>query len=151
MRAARIVLAMATVLAVVAVLWVLGPPAWLVPPAVALGIAVVVLVVVGVRAPGRAVDAALVGVAAASLVAAIVVAAVVPRSVGPDDDALRGRTAQAVIGYLTVEPGAAEPAAVASRLRALAPLLTDRALADLRSQGPDAALGARPEDRASVS
>lgn len=142
MRAARTVVALVALASVGAVLWVLGVPGWSIPPAVALAVAVVCLAVVGVRSsrPGRVVDGGLVGVAAVTATAAVVVALVGPRSGDADDAALRGRTAEAVAAYLTIGPGADDPAAVAARLRTLTPLLTDRALADLRSQGPDAAL-----------
>jgi Mce-associated membrane protein len=142
MRAVRVVMAVVALAGVVTVLWVLGPPGWLVPPAVALGIAVVGLAVVVTPTPRprRVVDLVLTGVAAAMSIAAIVVVLVTPRDTGPDDEGLRGRAVEAVTAYLTVPSGAAEPDAVAGRLRALTPMVTDRALADLRSQGPDAAL-----------
>ncbi|MEH3156170.1 MAG: hypothetical protein PGN29_12775 [Gordonia paraffinivorans] len=142
MRTVRTAVALVALAGLAAVVWVLGVPGWLIAPAVALAVVVVGLWVVGVRSahPGRLADIALVGLAAATAIAAIVVALTVPRSAQTDDASLRGRTAEAVTAYLTIAPGADDPDAVATRLRTLTPLLTDRALADLRSQGPDAAL-----------
>ncbi|WP_299571658.1 hypothetical protein [uncultured Williamsia sp.] len=143
MTAIRSVVAVAALAGLAAVVWVLGAPGWIIPPAVALVGLVVGLGLVATRSsgPARRVDAALTGVAVVALAGAIAVAVLVPRPVGRDDDgALRERTAAVVTDYLTVAPGAGAAEAVAARLRALTPMLTDTALADLRSQGPDAAL-----------
>ncbi|MEH3157411.1 MAG: hypothetical protein PGN29_19740 [Gordonia paraffinivorans] len=138
MRILRGVTAALTVAGLVAVVGVLGVPGWVVPPAVVVG--VVALAAAVVRTRRIVADAVLVGVAVVVLASTIVAAFVVPRSTTRDDAALRDRAQAAVAGYLTVPTGASSADAVAARLRALTPLLTDRALDDLRSQGPDAAL-----------
>ena len=143
MTAIRSVVAVAALAGLAAAVWVLGAPGWIVPPAVAVAVLVVGVAVAGVRSAGRdrRADVALTGVAVVTLGAAIAVAVLVPRSTGRDDDgALRDRTAAVVTDYLTVAPGAGAADAVAERLRTLTPMLTDSALADLRSQGPDSAL-----------
>lgn len=138
MRILRGVIATLTVAGLAAVVGVLGVPGWVVPPAVVVG--AVGLAAAVMRTRRVAADVVLVGVAVVVLASTIVVALVVPRSTTRDDAALRDRAQAAVAGYLTVPPDATGADAVAARLRALTPLLTDRALDDLRSQGPDAAL-----------
>lgn len=143
MTAIRSVVTAVALAGLAAVVWVLGTPGWIVPPAVAAGALVVGLLVVGVRSSGptRRADIAITVVAVLASSAAIAVTVLVPRSVGRDDDgALRDRTAAVVTDYLTVAPGAGAADAVAERLRTLTPMLADGALADLRSQGPDSAL-----------
>ncbi|GAA2065452.1 hypothetical protein GCM10009722_29070 [Williamsia deligens] len=128
--------------------WLLGWPGWVIPPAV-----VVVLLVAGLAAWPRTPVASRSGHTrtdvALGVVAVVVVgmtclaAAIAPRgSTGPGAGpaSLRDRASSATSAYLTVAPGASASDAVAARLRTLAPLLTGRALADLRSQGPDSAL-----------
>ncbi|MGZ8176795.1 hypothetical protein ACXVUM_02600 [Williamsia sp. SKLECPSW1] len=141
MTSVRAVCAAATVGGLTVVGWVLGWPGWSVPPIAAASLLVVAVAgwPAGRRSPRR--DAALAGVAVAVLVAALATTLAVPRAEPPPDTMpLRQRAATAVTDYLTVTTGAADPGAVATRLRALTPMLTDRALDDLRSQGPDSAL-----------
>ena len=138
----RSVVGLAALAGLAAVVFVLGTPGWIVPPAAAVAVLVVTLLVVGARSPAlaRRVDVATAVVAVVALSASIAAAVLVPRSTGRDDGALRDRTAAVVTAYLTVAPGAGAADAVAERLRTLTPMLTDSALADLRSQGPDSAL-----------